>query len=97
MCQGRVLEAEEAFRRDMDENFFLKSHPDNIWAMSGLLECLQIRHKKQQLADDVGVEESIDELELEKLRGKVELMLARSDIVVKAACLCAGHACGAVN
>ena len=74
-----MLEAEEVFRRDLDEAYFLKSHPNNIWALSGLLRCLEARE-----GDDDGLQ-----AEMEALRRKLDAMRQNSDVDVQVACLCA--------
>jgi len=42
--QGRVAEAEQAYREDLDE------HPENGWALQGLAECLRRRGEAGEAA-----------------------------------------------
>ncbi len=74
--QGRVEEAEAVYRADLGFDRTLRracQHPDNIWSLSGYLECLE-RLGKRDLAAIV--------------RQRLELARARADVPVKASCFC---------
>jgi tetratricopeptide (TPR) repeat protein len=49
--QGRVADAEEVYRRD------LKRHPNNVWALHGLVECLDRQGKD---AESVALRSTLD-------------------------------------
>jgi len=72
--QNNLEEAESVFRRD------LEFHPDNPWAMVGLIETIK---KKTQSCS--GTSEEIKELE-DKLKKQREIHLADFDIKVACAC-----------
>lgn len=74
--QGQWEEAEEVYRADLGLNNSAPRccrHPDNVWALFGLLECVERTG---------GREEAV------KLRKKVELAQLHSDIEVVSACFC---------
>lgn len=74
--QGRFEEAEAVFRADLGLTPELQrcsQHPDNIWALKGLVEC---------------VERSGETAELAALRLRLELAEARADITIGSACFC---------
>lgn len=76
--QGRAAEAEIVYREDLGLAGTLpraQIHPDNLWAMRGLLDCLERRGET--------VESAI-------LRQRVELAAARADVPVSVSCFCAG-------
>jgi len=76
--QGRAEEAETVFREDLGLAGDLPRaviHPDNIWALKGLSECLEKRG---------------DEIELPHIRNRLVLAAARADMAPDAACFCAG-------
>jgi tetratricopeptide (TPR) repeat protein len=74
--QGRLAEAEAVYRGDLG---FDKSvsracwHPDNIWSLHGLHECLTRRG---------------DTLEAPLIKARLDLAQARADVPVRASCLC---------
>jgi len=74
--QGHFDEAEDVYRTDLGLNDKLQrcaQHPDNVWALHGLVECLRNRG-------------DIDELpELEK---KLAVALSKTDVPVTSSCLC---------
>jgi tetratricopeptide (TPR) repeat protein len=75
--QGHSLEAEEIFRQDLGLTPGLPRacvHPDNVWALRGLYDCLMANGKT-------------DEAPHIKLR--LDLASARADRPIKAACGCA--------
>ena len=74
--QGHYEEAEEVYRTDLGINNKLQrcaQHPDNVWALHGLVECL--RHRG-------------DKTELPVFENKLELALSKTDGSVKSSCLC---------
>jgi tetratricopeptide (TPR) repeat protein len=74
--QGRVEEAEAVYRADLGYDGKLSracQHPDNVWALHGLHECLVRRGDKV-------------EAPLVKLR--LDLAQARADQPVRSSCLC---------
>jgi tetratricopeptide (TPR) repeat protein len=75
--QGRVAEAEVVYREDLGLVGALpraQIHPDNLWAMRGLLDCLERRG---------------DTAEVALIRQRVELAAARADVPVSVSCFCA--------
>jgi len=84
--QGRIEEAEQAYREDLGLAGELPRaciHPDNIWSLKGLDECLRRR--------GVG-----DTAEAKMIRQRLKLTTARSDLPVGASCHCAQAAMKAV-
>lgn len=74
--QGRFGEAETVFRQDLGLVSGLPrccQHPDNIWALQGLVECLEQR-------------EASDELTI--LKQRLALARQRADVVIESACFC---------
>jgi tetratricopeptide (TPR) repeat protein len=74
--QGHVEEAELVCRDDLglsDEVQRCAQHPDNVWALHGLVECLERRGETKELAG---------------FRRKLAAALARTDMVVSSSCLC---------
>ncbi len=65
--QGRVKEAEKVYRAD------LKRHPNNVWSLHGLAECLDRIQKKE---------------EARKVRLKFGEACSRADVDIKASCYC---------
>ena len=75
--QGHHAEAEEVFRQDLGLAPGLPracQHPDNVWALRGLYDCLIAQGKDAQAAE---------------LKMRLDLAEARADQPVKAACGCA--------
>ncbi len=75
--QGQHAEAEEVFRQDLGLVPGLPRacvHPDNVWALRGLYDCLQAQGKTAEMAH---------------LKLRLDLAEARADRPVKAACGCA--------
>ncbi|MFX4219751.1 MAG: hypothetical protein ACMVO3_01510 [Thalassobaculum sp.] len=76
--QGRLEEAEAVYRADLGFDPSVPRpcrHPDNVWALHGLLECVEKRG---------------GEAEAEMLRQRLTLAQARTDFPVTAACCCRG-------
>ena len=75
--QGRAAEAEVVYREDLGLGGALpraQIHPDNLWAMRGLLDCLDRRGEKVEAA---------------LIRQRVEIAAARADLPVEVSCFCA--------
>jgi tetratricopeptide (TPR) repeat protein len=84
--QGQVEEAEQAYREDLGLAGDLPRaciHPDNIWSLKGLDECLSRRG-------------AADTPEAKMIRQRLELAAARSDLPIGASCHCAQAAMQAV-
>lgn len=76
MEQGHYAEAEEIYRDDLGLSGRIQrctQHPDNVWALHGLVECLQRRG---------------DALELPMLSSKLTSALARTDVPITSSCMC---------
>ncbi len=74
--QGRVAEAEAIYRADLGLDGTLSracQHPDNLWSLHGLHECLTRRGEKVEAA---------------LIKQRLDLALARSEVPVKASCFC---------
>jgi tetratricopeptide (TPR) repeat protein len=74
--QGRVAEAEAVYRSDLGLDGHLSracQHPDNLWSLHGLHECLTRRHETAEAA---------------LIKQRLDLALARSEVPVKASCFC---------
>ncbi|MBE1282241.1 MAG: hypothetical protein GJ676_02920 [Rhodobacteraceae bacterium] len=81
--QGHVAEAEAVYREDLGLGGQLSRatvHPDNVWALKGLHDCLEKRG---------------DTVELTLIKQRLDLALARADRVVAASCFCAQAAMAA--
>ncbi len=74
--QGHVAEAEAVYRADLGYDGSLSracQHPDNVWSLHGLHECLV------KLARP---------LEAAMVKQRLDLAVARSDVPIKASCFC---------
>lgn len=74
--QGQFDEAEQVYRTDLGLNDDLQrcaQHPDNVWALDGLVECL--RHRGS--AEELSVFET-----------KLKVQLAKTDVTITSSCLC---------
>ena len=81
--QSRVAEAEAVYREDLGLAGVLpraQIHPDNLWALRGLLDCLDRRGETAEAA---------------LIRQRVEFAAARADTPVAASCFCARTAIAA--
>ncbi|SEO29297.1 hypothetical protein SAMN04490248_103194 [Salinihabitans flavidus] len=75
--QGRVPEAEAVYREDLGLGGQLSRatvHPDNIWSLKGLHDCLEARG---------------EETEIVQVAQRLALAQARADRVARASCACA--------
>jgi tetratricopeptide (TPR) repeat protein len=76
--QGRAAEAEAVYREDLGLNGTLpraQIHPDNLWALRGLLTCLE---RRDETAEAV------------LIRQRVDIVAARADLSVSVSCFCVG-------
>src|SRR6266849_10894082 len=74
--QGRIEEAEAVYRSDLGLDGKLSracQHPDNLWSLHGLHECLTRRGETVEAA---------------LIKQRLDLALARSEVPVKASCFC---------
>ncbi len=74
--QGRVEEAEAVYRSDLGLDGSLSracQHPDNLWSLHGLHECLVRRGEKGETA---------------LIKQRLDLAQARAEIPIKASCFC---------
>jgi tetratricopeptide (TPR) repeat protein len=75
--QGRIGEAEAVFREDLGFGGELSRatvHPDNVWSLKGLHDCLRARGETAEIL---------------QVRQRLELADARADRKVAASCFCA--------
>lgn len=78
--QGNFEEAEAVYRADLGLTQTLQrcsQHPNNIWALTGLVEC---------------IERSGETEELVTLRQQLEFASARADVAIDTACFCRSSA-----
>jgi tetratricopeptide (TPR) repeat protein len=83
--QGHVSEAEAVYREDLGLGGQLSRatvHPDNVWALKGLHDCLEARGES---------------VEIVHIRQKLDIALARADRAVGASCFCAQAAMRAAS
>ena len=74
--QGLREEAEQIYRDDLGLSGKVQrctQHPDNVWALHGLVECLSRRGEKG---------------ELPSLQAKLATALAKADVAINSSCLC---------
>jgi tetratricopeptide (TPR) repeat protein len=74
--QGHVEEAEQVCRDDLGLSGKVQrcaQHPDNVWALHGLVECLRHRGEREQLPE---------------LEYKLDAALAMADVPITSPCLC---------
>ena len=75
--QDRAAEAEAVYREDLGLGGALpraQTHPDNLWALRGLLDCLQRRGETAEAA---------------LIRQRLDFAAARADLPVSVSCFCA--------
>ncbi len=81
-AQGHYEEAEQVYRADLglsDELPRCCQHPDNIWALHGLAECLEQRGETAELAG---------------MREKLEIRITAADFEVSSSCCCRRNSTG---
>ena len=74
--QGHREEAEQVYRDDLGLSSKVQrcaQHPNNVWALHGLVECLKLRG---------------DTAELPALQMKLATALAKTDVPITSSCLC---------
>lgn len=74
--QGHLAEAEAVYRSDLGFDGKLSracQHPDNVWSLHGLHECLTRRG---------------DKVEAPLIKARLDMALARAEVPVRASCLC---------
>lgn len=74
--QGRLAEAEAVYRADLGFDPTTSRaawHPDNVWSLHGLHECLVGRG---------------DKVEAPLIKARLDLALARAEVPIRASCLC---------
>jgi tetratricopeptide (TPR) repeat protein len=74
--QGHVAEAEAVYRSDLGLDGKLSracQHPDNLWSLHGLHECLVRRGEKVEAA---------------LIKQRLDMAVARAEVPVKASCFC---------
>ncbi len=74
--QGRFEEAEAVYRSDLGLDGKLSracQHPDNLWSLHGLYECLVRRN---------------DKVEAPLIKQRLDLAVARAEVPIKASCFC---------
>ena len=77
--QGQVERAEEVYKADLGFDSSLiraRRHPNNVWSLHGLAECLKRQDKK---------------IELSLISQSLSLAMGRADIPIKASCFCRLH------
>ncbi len=76
MEQGRLDEAEAAYRADLGLDGQLRRacwHPDNVWSLHGLHECLTRRGET---------------VEANHIKQRLDLAVARADVPIESSCYC---------
>ena len=74
--KGRIEEAEAVYRSDLGLDGRLSracQHPDNLWSLHGLHECLARRG---------------DKVETPLIKQRLDLAQARAEVPIKASCFC---------
>ncbi|MGX7872389.1 hypothetical protein ACVDG5_005600 [Mesorhizobium sp. ORM6] len=74
--QGHAREAEQVYRDDLGLSGKVQrcaQHPDNVWALHGLVECLRRRGAGE---------------ELPALQAKLAKAMAKADVAISSSCLC---------
>jgi hypothetical protein len=83
--QGHYKEAEDVYRTDLGLNNKLQrcaQHPNNVWSLHGLVECLERRN---------------DTAELPLLKQKLSHAQFMTDISITSSCLCRSDTAGPKN
>jgi tetratricopeptide (TPR) repeat protein len=74
--QGRYDEAEEVYRDDLGLSGNIQrcaQHPDNVWSLHGLVECLRKRQERSELPE---------------LERKLAAAMQNADIPIASSCMC---------
>ena len=76
MEQGHFADAEEVYRDDLGLSGRIQrcaQHPDNVWALHGLVECLRRR---------------VEQVELPEMQKRLAVALAKADVPITSSCMC---------
>ena len=74
--QGHAPEAEQVYRDDLGLSGAVQrcaQHPDNVWALHGLVECLKLRGETEELT---------------ARQARLATALAKADVPITSSCLC---------
>jgi len=74
--QGHMQEAEQVYRDDLGLSGKVQrcaQHPDNVWALHGLVECLKRRGESE---------------ELPAMQARLATAMAKVDVAISSSCLC---------
>jgi hypothetical protein len=74
--QGHYTEAENVYRDDLGLSGLIQrctQHPDNVWALHGIVECLRRRGETEEHA---------------RLSKKLDEALAKADVLIMSSCMC---------
>lgn len=74
--RGHAQEAEQVYRDDLGLSAKVQrcaQHPDNVWALHGLVECLRRRGESE---------------ELPALQARLAAAMAKADVAISSSCLC---------
>jgi tetratricopeptide (TPR) repeat protein len=74
--QGHMQEAEQVYRDDLGLTGKVQrcaQHPDNVWALHGLVECLRRRGESEELL---------------ALQARLATALVKADVAISSSCLC---------
>ena len=83
--QGHYAEAEEVYRDDLGLSGRIQrctQHPDNVWALHGIVECLRRRGEKEEHA---------------RLSKKLDDALALADVPITSSCMCRATVYAPIN
>jgi hypothetical protein len=83
--QGHYAEAEEVYRDDLGLSGRIQrctQHPDNVWALHGIVECLRRRGEKEEHAI---------------LSRKLDDALAKTDVPITSSCMCRATTYAPIN
>jgi tetratricopeptide (TPR) repeat protein len=83
--QGQIHEAEEVYRDDLGIGGRIQrcvQHPDNVWALHGLVECLERRG---------------DTREAPEIRRRLAEALKKADVSITSSCMCRTEAVSACH
>ncbi len=78
--QGHYVEAEAIYRADLGLDHAIQrcaQHPENVWSLLGLIECLEVR---------------ADNSELSALRARLATAMAKADVAITSSCMCRAKA-----
>ena len=74
----------------MNRSIYGRCHPDNIWALQGLLSCLLLKRTGQsECCGNEGIRDAVVNEEIGILQAKITEMAKVADIEIGVACMCA--------